>query len=819
MSRGASAQPLMTCEPAGRSGPLTWVALLFVLTPLLVRASFASTTLPGWDVDPLIFWPMTPAIGPGGSMLADAIVLLGIGLLFLGEARAGRRVGGWWLAGVAIGAAPAVLHGWWWQADGSWAAHGSLGNQRIGSAWTAAVLGAIAVLHAARDETVRRALVGVLAALVVLLSLRGLQQVYVEHPDTVRTFNANREKWLAAYGWAPDSPMAQAYIRRLMQPEATGWFALSNVYASFAGLGVGIAAGWLWGTFTRASPRGSPAGTDRWIAAILLAASLAATYAADSKGGYAVAAVALGLVAAGKVARKRSGLSRLGPWLGPVGIASVLAAVAARGFFGERLGELSILFRWFYMEAAARIFASDPLRGVGPDGFQLAYLTAKNPLSPEEVTSPHSVMLDWLSTLGIAGGAWCIVLLAISVRVGRALVGPASDDPAGAEGGAGRARNAIRTGMLSLALATIVCSWLETPNLTPGGAAVRGGALALGCLLLATVSRSGRGSGIDLGLAAGALAMLAHAQIELTAVNVTACGVFLLALGAAGAAADNEASAVPGQRRSVAAGLAGAAGCFIAAAGLLIAGAVPALRWESDLKQAALAVQPLAEFADRLAALNEGSPSDERDRLFGDLAEATGRPVDPTPAGIRAAFEALEARLVPEAARLLERASGRYPDEWRVAREASRLHLRLADAASRRGDPVRAAEARRAVLGAFDPAGRVPPDPEVALRNAPRLRAEALALEALYRRGHASDGLSMAAARLEQAFGLDPYNTEIALRLFKLTRELGRSDASRQWAATCLRLDSFSRLDAGIRGLSSQDLRELQDAAGPDAGK
>ena len=58
-----------------------------------------------------------------------------------------------------------------------------------------------------------------------------------------------------------------------------------------------------------------------------------------------------------------------------------------------------------------RVFGDHALTGVGPDGFQQAYLFAKNPLSPEEVSSPHSILFDWLSTLGVAGLAWGALLV------------------------------------------------------------------------------------------------------------------------------------------------------------------------------------------------------------------------------------------------------------------------------------------------------------------------------------------------------------------------------------------------------------------------
>jgi len=64
--------------------------------------------------------------------------------------------------------------------------------------------------------------------------------------------------------------------------------------------------------------------------------------------------------------------------------------------------------------------------GVGPDGFQNAYLTARPAISPEEVDSPHSVLFDWWATLGFGGIAWAALLIAILWFGGRGLIADTS---------------------------------------------------------------------------------------------------------------------------------------------------------------------------------------------------------------------------------------------------------------------------------------------------------------------------------------------------------------------------------------------------------
>ena len=47
------------------------------------------------------------------------------------------------------------------------------------------------------------------------------------------------------------------------------------------------------------------------------------------------------------------------------------------------------------------MFTSSPLVGVGPDGFQDAYLQFKPVRSPEDVASAHSMTVDWLASIGV----------------------------------------------------------------------------------------------------------------------------------------------------------------------------------------------------------------------------------------------------------------------------------------------------------------------------------------------------------------------------------------------------------------------------------
>ena len=218
--------------------------------------------------------------------------------------------------------------------------------------------------HGGRDERFKRAALGVMFGFLALLALRGAQEVYIDHAQTMRMYRADPERFLASHGWTADSSMARQYVRRISQPEASGWFGLSNVYASFAVFGTVAAAGWVIGA----------AKSRRGLGWALAAAALCgfALFLSQSKGGVAFAGFGIGLLAIGWLfsrvgnavpplrgsepttpatggLRPRLTLLRrcAAMSIGPLCIFGVLAAIAVRGVVGERIGELSILFRAF----------------------------------------------------------------------------------------------------------------------------------------------------------------------------------------------------------------------------------------------------------------------------------------------------------------------------------------------------------------------------------------------------------------------------------------------------------------------------------------
>ncbi|MBC7833818.1 MAG: O-antigen ligase family protein, partial [Phycisphaerales bacterium] len=452
---------------------LRWSGLFLVLIGAILPASTTISFFPHWDLDPLTFPSSNTGLGPFGLMLCHLAALTGAASLFIAEVLA-RRPGipVPCLLG-AIGAAATVWHVLF-QPDAT------PQSQYTGLAWLTGIACTLSLVHAGRDPLTRRLTLATLLGFIGLLALRGGQQVYIEHAATLGAYRANPQAFLAAQGWTPGSSMARAYERRLLQPDASGWFGLSNIYTSIAAwatvLGAGLAvAGFIARRDSRSSPRNDTSVVlHSWVAAGAVLAPLAGVAAlllGLSKSGFAAAAFGLAMIAIltwlrrFTEARTARRATLFAAFLGCLALSGPMILIVARGLVGEALGERSLLFRWFYMQAAARIGGANPVAGIGPGNFQDAYLVAKPPLSTEDVASAHNLLMDWWASLGVPGLAWIALLLVVAVR---AMLAPlATPQPYR------RTREARRLVAAVASLTTIASVLLEHGAITPDAAAVR----------------------------------------------------------------------------------------------------------------------------------------------------------------------------------------------------------------------------------------------------------------------------------------------------------------------------------------------------------
>lgn len=558
-------------DPAADPGadPVRRWAATGLLAAVAIRILVATGFEARFEVDPALDPLPFAGLGPFASWMVDLLLLACSGLALLAERRSGRGVDPVTMALALLPALPVAFHGLSDAAD-----------LHRGSAWLSAAIAAAAAAHLSRDPSSRRLLVVGLLAIAVPLVAKGLVQALVDHPRTVAFFEENREAFLAERGWDPEGTAAANFERRLRQVEATGWFGLANLVSALAAFAtVGLAG-------CAAVARGR----SRWILAIAALAAGGLVALNFSKG--AVVATAFGFAClaigrGGKTSRVSLAITAM--------VAVAFLAAPLRGVFEHwspgTLGERSLLFRSQYLDGGLRILPQAIPLGIGPEGIQPAYLLAKSPRAPEDVTSLHSAFADWLVTLGPLGLAWA----ALAFRLvwsrepsgdGAGLPDPMRD--------AAAVTFALVAALLAAAYAEpfLVDGWWLLVRIGGSFAAV-GVAAAAGAALASAGPDRLRAVALA---AAGVLLVLGQVEMVLFAVGPVAfAGV---ALGAA--------SAIPprplGEARPVAGfGLVNAALVAVAAL-VVLAGAVPQRKADALADEAAGAVAPLA-------AIREGWPT------------------------------------------------------------------------------------------------------------------------------------------------------------------------------------------------------------------
>lgn len=345
------------------------------------------------DIDPALDQMPLLALAASGSHILDLALMAAGVCALIGEWRSPRgvRIGLVLLALLPVPAA--VLH-----------AHTGVvaENGFRADTWIAAMVAFVALAHLVRDRAMRSITLAVLLSLMGLLAVRGAVQVLVEHPATVALYEQTREQFLSSRGWLPDSSAARTYERRLMQPEASGWFGLSNPFSTMMGVGaVGFAA--LAVLARRAQQSGNTL--------LLALAALGCAWLLAINGGKGAIGATLLSAAVLMWSVRRAALPS--PRWALVLAACVLAAVGVRWIIGARIGELSLLFRGYYLDGGLRILRDGGLvLGVGPDRVQEFFNAAKPPNCPEDVKSLHSMFADWAVAFGVSGFAWCALVVA-----------------------------------------------------------------------------------------------------------------------------------------------------------------------------------------------------------------------------------------------------------------------------------------------------------------------------------------------------------------------------------------------------------------------
>lgn len=835
---------MTSTQPAHAESGTALGGVLLMLVAASVRMLSMHEPFPGWSGDP--FSTPEPIVGltPTGSLAVDAALAVGAALAAWGAIRSGHSRGAWWglallpFAGVAA-----------WHARVE--SPNAVENVVQGGAWVSALAAGWAVSLAGHDARCKRVLVAGLLGLVGLLAAKGAMQVWIEHPATVVAFTADKEAFLASHGWTADSPMARAYERRLMQAEGSGWFGMANVYAGVMAAMATAMVGLLLSRVWRREPYGAEATAKAvgagWVSWVLLAGvllALAGVYLAGAKGGYAVFALGLGLVAMNRLtirsrsvpsaigwALRRASVQRvLGRVIGFGAVAGVLCLVWLRGEVGTRLSELSVLFRWFYISTAGRVFWSSPWTGVGPGNFKDSYAVMKPAISPEDVSSPHSVLFDWASMMGvaglIAGGLWwCWV-----IRAGRGVL----EAPGPTTFAASPLRREVLWVGAALAIAVALAVRLEAAIATPEAAIMRLAGLVAGVVIVLGVLAAMRDAtpravwGACAAMAAAAVALAANMQIELTGTHIGSVAWVMLVIGLAGSCVRRGEASTPEVKPH--SGAAFMAAIPIIAVAAVVASGVRVFAWERNLREAGDAAWAVGSIeaqlrdAGRLPEVALSIPmgatfQSERDQAFAaiaiELREALRADGLAVPARLQfgeigPAILLLRESRTTRAAVLLEDAMQSQPSHFGTLAALTRVELARAEIERFRGKSLEADERIRLAVELSESfAAKYPSSAawgwagtlaDGVSRTAPKEQAAAYQRRAI--------------AAWEAAAERSPYGVVYPVAIARGYAAIGQPVPARQWAKKALERDRLTFLDP-LAGLSGETRRDMQLLADP----
>ncbi|NBX35954.1 MAG: O-antigen ligase domain-containing protein [Planctomycetes bacterium] len=469
------------------------VALGAVLAVGAARCMIAFASLPVFDMDPAQQPAVFVGATPAQSVLLDAVAFAAAAWLLVRCAMEHARLPRWWTWMASACLVPCAVA----------AAHAMQDVEQMWrcTTWIAAVASALGVCgFSIRDPSgmTRRALLAALAGIGVSLAVRGLVQMTVEHQATLAFYEQQRDVFLRAQGWLPGSAEVLTYERRLLQNEATGWFGFANVFATVAAASATLLAS-------------AALGGGRIVVRALLALSAllcaGLVVASGSKGG--VGALAVGAVA--MVLLRRS--ERWAHGLALLPIAALLALVV-RGIIGEGWGEQSLWFRWHYLLGAVRTLADAPLFGVGPAGFQAAFMLVRPDGAVEEVTSAHGSFADWAAALGVTGLALGGTVLGLLWH-GGARMRHAADATVG------EARIVREIALASVVFGVILAALFEAPALDGYSWLWRAAGAAAGVAAAWAVAQQGGSgderarNGLAVGGVAAACVVATHGQIDM----------------------------------------------------------------------------------------------------------------------------------------------------------------------------------------------------------------------------------------------------------------------------------------------------------------
>ena len=248
----------------------------------------------------------------------------------------------------------------------------------------------------------------VLVALGIVSAYQCAEQHFISNAATIEQYEKEPRMLLEPLGIETGTFQHFLFEHRLYSRGVRGFFTTSNSAASFAILACAAAAILLVRRFRDCRAREV---VPRYglLAALAMALVVAGLFLTQSKGG--ILAFIIGLVLCGFL----GGLDRWLPLLKrrivflliPLAILVAAGGGYAMVRYGMAHGRLpggnSMLVRWQYWAASAKMFADHPLTGVGPGNFSDYYTHYKPAAALESVADPHNFFLSLLTQYGPFG--------------------------------------------------------------------------------------------------------------------------------------------------------------------------------------------------------------------------------------------------------------------------------------------------------------------------------------------------------------------------------------------------------------------------------
>jgi tetratricopeptide (TPR) repeat protein len=315
-----------------------------------------------------------------------------------------------------------------------------------------------------------RIVLATVAALGAVSAYQCAEQFFVSNAITIEQYEKDPQMLLGPLGIEADTFQHFLFEHRLYSRGIRGFFTTSNSAASFAILAFSAAGALL---IARSQDYRAHKLQRRYVLLQALAALLIAggLFLTQSKGGILAffAGVVVFAVSAGIHRwfgrQKRLAVAVLAAFVLLAGLVVGYAAVRYGLRHGRLPGGNSMLVRWQYWTASARMYADHPWAGVGPGNFSHYYPHYKPAAALESVADPHNFLLSLITQYGPLG------LLGFLAMVGVPLWRSITSSAGTATADDRQIKPSFRKPALGILLVVGACLLLIRPLLIPTTAA------------------------------------------------------------------------------------------------------------------------------------------------------------------------------------------------------------------------------------------------------------------------------------------------------------------------------------------------------------